>query len=248
MSNSVPRLRMFAGPNGSGKSTIKEVLPADWLGIYLNPDEIEKGIRQLGFSDIGNFGIETTAAEILGFFCDSPFLAEAGLLEQAKQLTFADGKLSFIGVAVNSYFASVLTDFIRHKLLASKVSFTFETVMSSQDKVDFLKKAHKCGFRTYLYYVATKDPEINVSRVANRVLAGGHAVPQDKIISRYYRSLELLPDAVFYSDRAYIFDNSNLDRLLVAEVTNGQDLEMKTERMPDWFKTALWDKFDSVPD
>ena len=45
MNAPVPRLRMFAGPNGSGKSTIKDVLPPQWLGIYVNADEIEKTIR-----------------------------------------------------------------------------------------------------------------------------------------------------------------------------------------------------------
>lgn len=39
---STPRLRMFAGPNGSGKSTLKEVIRAEMLGIYINPDEIER--------------------------------------------------------------------------------------------------------------------------------------------------------------------------------------------------------------
>ena len=36
----VPRLRMFAGPNGSGKSTIKDILPPEWLGVYVNADEM----------------------------------------------------------------------------------------------------------------------------------------------------------------------------------------------------------------
>lgn len=40
-----PRLRMFAGPNGSGKSTLKDILPPQWLGVYVNADEIEKAIR-----------------------------------------------------------------------------------------------------------------------------------------------------------------------------------------------------------
>ena len=42
MSLKIPRLRIFAGPNGSGKSTIKEVISKELLGIYINPDEIEK--------------------------------------------------------------------------------------------------------------------------------------------------------------------------------------------------------------
>ena len=39
------RLRIFAGPNGSGKSTLKSVLKREWLGIYINPDDIELNIR-----------------------------------------------------------------------------------------------------------------------------------------------------------------------------------------------------------
>lgn len=83
---------------------------------------------------------------------------------------------------------------------------------------------------------------INVSRVNYRVSVGGHPVPEDKIISRYYRSLELLPAAVAYSNRAYIFDNSSQSRFLLAETTNGEEIEVKVEKIPDWFKTALWDK------
>jgi ABC-type branched-subunit amino acid transport system ATPase component len=45
----VPRLRMFAGPNGSGKSTIKAVIRPELLGVYINPDAIEKDIRERGF-------------------------------------------------------------------------------------------------------------------------------------------------------------------------------------------------------
>jgi len=39
------RLRIFAGPNGSGKTTLFDVLPKKWIGIYINPDEIEQTIK-----------------------------------------------------------------------------------------------------------------------------------------------------------------------------------------------------------
>ncbi|SEJ72049.1 Predicted ABC-type ATPase, partial [Azotobacter beijerinckii] len=175
--------------------------------------------------------------------CSARLLAKAGLLGEVEKLSCWDGRLDFNGIAVNSYYASVVADFIRHKLLDARTSFTFETVMSSPDKVDFLRKAKAQWFRTYLYFVATEDPEINISRVANRVRAGGHPVPKEKIVSRYYRSLDLLAEAVQYTDRAYIFDNSGQDRIWLAEVTDGVELEFKGEWMPHWFKTALWDKF-----
>lgn len=242
----VPRLRMFAGPNGSGKTTIKSVIRSELLGVYVNPDEIEKEIAQRGFLDLKNYRVETTAAEVLFFFNASVLLNKAGLLDEAAGLRFNDDKLSFFSVLVNSYFASVAADFIRHKLLERGISFTFETVMSSADKIRFLQKAQQGGYRTYLYFVATDDPIINISRVRNRVRLGGHPVPDDKVIARYARSLGLLIEAIRYSNRAYVFDNSGHSILWLAEVTDGQWLTMKTDRMPAWFKTAVWDKMSAM--
>ena len=248
MSVAIPRLRMFAGPNGSGKSTIKEVIEPQLLGVYINPDEIEKDIRRIDLFDFSAYHVSTTAEEVLPFFQQSALLNQAGFADEVAELRFNDGKLSFHGVLVNAYYASVAADFIRQKLLDAGITFTFETVMSSPDKIAFLKKAQERGFRTYLYFIATEDPAINISRVENRVKLGGHPVPHDKIITRYYRSLDLLVEAVRYSDRAYIFDNSFHAKVWLAEVTDGNMLEMKSNTMPHWFKTALWDKFFPLTD
>ena len=252
MSRATPRLRMFAGPNGSGKSTIKAVVEAeigsDLFGVYINADDIESSIRQTGYLDISAYGVETATEEVLGFFRKSTFLAEKGLAEDATRLEFAEGKLSFEAVQVNSYFASVAVDFLRQKLLDAGITFTFETVMSHRGKVDFLRLAQEKGFRTYLYFVATEDPDINVSRVETRVAQGGHNVSRDKIVDRYHRSLELLADAVQYANRAYIFDNSSAEKVWVAEVTDNAVISLKTDAMPFWFKTSLWDKFGSDED
>lgn len=240
---SVPRLRVFAGPNGSGKSTIKQDLPPEWLGVYINADDIEKFIREHGFLSLADYEVTATGPELKSFLAASTLLAKAGLLDQAAELALNGDLVAFGAVAVNSYFASVLSDFIRHKLLEAKTSFTFETVMSYPDKVEFLHKAQQAGFRTYLYYVATKDPEINVFRVQHRVATGGHPVSEKDIVSRYSRSLNLLSDAVAFTDRAYIFDNSGHERVWIAEVTGGNELRLEAEEIPYWVKTALLDKF-----
>jgi predicted ABC-type ATPase len=244
MSVDKPRLRVFAGPNGSGKSTLKDILPAALLGVYVNADEIEKAIRINGHLSLADFSVEATATELADFLARSSLLKTQGFLADTSRMVLQDDRVLFHDLVVNSYHASVLADFIRHKLLSDGVSFTFETVMSSDDKVDFLCKAQKSGFRTYLYYVATEDPEINVSRVEHRVATGGHPVPREKIVSRYARSLALLSRAVACSDRAYVFDNSGEDKVWLAEVTDGCELEMKTEMAPHWFKAALWDAFE----
>lgn len=144
-------------------------------------------------------------------------------------------------MTVNSYYASVVVDFLRHRLLAQRTDFTFETVMSSPDKIAFLKQAQSAGYRTYLYYVATDDPIINVSRVRSRVALGGHPVPEDKIFKRYHRSLGLLRQAVSHSNRAYIFDNSGneQDHTWVAEITDGKTFEIKSDLVPAWVVKVL---------
>ena len=237
-----PRLRMFAGPNGSGKSTIKSVIRRELLGVYVNPDEIEASIKQFDFLDLSEFEIVTDEAEILEFFKSSTLLEKADLLDEAEYLRFTDNLLSFHDVSVNSYYASVAADFIRQKLILARKSFSFETVMSAPDKVRLLEKSRQIGYRNYLYFVATDNPEINISRVKYRVKTGGHDVPKDKITTRYFRSLDLLWEAVKYTNRAYIFDNSGSELLLLAEITNAEQLEIKIDFVPLWFEKYVLDK------
>ena len=242
MNLEIPRLRMFAGPNGSGKSTIKDVINKELLGIYINPDEIEKEIKEYDFIEFSNYGVETNKDEVLAFFNNSTLLKSVDLLDDVAYLKYSDDKLIFSNLNVNSYFASVCADFIRKKLLEARKSFTFETVMSSYDKVELLKLSKKLGYKNYLYYIATSDPIINISRVKNRVTFKGHDVSKDKIISRYYRSLDYLQDAVKLSDRAYIFDNSSYEKTWICEITDGSAVDMKVDIAPKWVYHYLLDK------
>ena len=80
----------------------------------------------------------------------------------------------------------------------------------------------------------------------SRVKLGGHAVPEDKIAERYHRSLELLMAAIRHTNRAYVFDNSGNTRdkkhTWLAEITEGRELELKSDQLPAWFKRAVLDK------
>ncbi len=178
------------------------------------------------------------------FLESSSLLKSAGLDQQVKKLHFEHRRLDFSEVQINSYFASAIVDFLRQKLLAQQRTFTFETVMSHRSKVDLLKQAQAAGYRTYLYYIATEDPVINISRVQKRVQLGGHDVPEDKIKQRYHASLDLLMEAIRHTNRAYVFDNSAEGQELIwlAEITDGRTLEVKTDCIPLWLKQAVLDK------
>lgn len=91
-------------------------------------------------------------------------------------------------------------------------SFTFETVMSHDSKIEILIRAKAAGFFVQLFFIGTDDPMTNIERVALRVSEGGHSVPVDRIIARWHRSMELLGRAIAAADRAFIFDNSSTSR------------------------------------
>lgn len=231
------RLRMFAGPNGSGKSTIKAVIPSNLLGLYLNPDEIEKEVKLNGGYDFSSFNVEFTQSEINTFFSKHPL---NNRVTPKYEISCSDKFVSF--TYFDSYLSAILTDFFRNLFLANGISFTFETVMSSPDKIKILQKAKQLGYRTYLYFIATEDPLINLLRIEHRVRTGGHNVPSEKIKERYFRSLELLADAIKYSNRAFIFDNSSESKIWISEIIDGQEIQIMTDTIPVWFKKYVLDK------
>lgn len=97
----------------------------------------------------------------------------------------------------------------RENMVRQRKSFTFETVLSTERNLLLLESARKKGYFIRGWFVLTVDPAINVRRVAFRSQHGGHSVPDNKIISRYYRSLELLPRFIDVCDRCNIIDNTD---------------------------------------
>lgn len=228
---------MFAGPNGSGKSTLKSLLLPEWLGVYLNPDEIQRQIALEGGLDFSVFGLEVQTESLLAYLANADLLIQNKLERSVNQFVMVSNALSAPQDTFTAYHASVLCAYLRNELLRSRRDFTLETVMSSPDKVELLRQAKELGYRNYLYFIATESSAINISRVRHRVAAGGHDVPESKIVSRYYRSLELVGDAIRHTDRAYLFDNSNENgaNLWIAEVTDGVEVEGRSEFVSAWF-------------
>ncbi|WP_200797040.1 zeta toxin family protein [Rubritalea squalenifaciens] len=231
----VPRIRMFAGPNGSGKSCLKNYVNERWIGVYVNADEIEKELSSDKGLELNRYKIDYSDAEFMQRYSQSTLANKIDL----SKVHLKHGVIKVSKQHINSYYASILASVIRDYLLEHKISFSFETVMSHASKVELLLDARKRGYRTYLYYIATASPEINVNRVAIRVSQGGHPVPEDKIISRYHRSINLLKEAMKASDRSFIFDNSGEKEIWIAEGKDGSSLEFREHLVPRWFLDTM---------
>lgn len=83
-----------------------------------------------------------------------------------------------------------------------------ETVLSTSKYRRLVTLARELGYRFQLIYVILDDPLRNVEHVTIRTRRGGHSVPKDKIIKRYWRSLEELPWFLAQADDAWLWDNS----------------------------------------
>lgn len=95
--------------------------------------------------------------------------------------------------------------------LARSESFAVETTLSGKNYLQMMLDAKARGFEVRLVYIGTENVEINLARIRNRVLAGGHDVPEKDVRRRYQRSLENLPVAIERADDSILFDNSTSD-------------------------------------
>lgn len=237
------RMRIFAGPNGSGKTTIFKALLNEekiGLGVYVNADDIELMLSKSESLSFSEFQITISDQVIKDFFRNSQFSPLKRNEPDLWQKINVVDNIFHTNTKIDSYLAADLAEFIRQQLLINGISFTYETVMSHESKIQFMKDALDAGFRVYLYYIATEDPDINVNRVNVRVAQKGHNVSPEIIQNRYFKSLFLLKEAVKNTNRAYLFDNSGEKAELVAEITDGNDVRLNNPyNVPNWVATYL---------
>jgi predicted ABC-type ATPase len=77
-------------------------------------------------------------------------------------------------------------------LLAKGIDFALETTLSTRSYVSFIKKAKTLDYEVTLLYFWLSSPQIAISRVAKRVSGGGHHIPDDVVMRRYYRGIKNL--------------------------------------------------------
>lgn len=136
----------------------------------------------------------------------------------------------------HAYDAARAADEARTALIDGGVAFVAETVASHPSKVDLVRRALAAGFHVHLLVIMVPE-ELSVARVAARVAAGGHAVPEDRVRSRWHRLWANVADMIDLADSAEVFDNSGPAPVTVATFVAG-DL-VGARRWPAWTPEAL---------
>lgn len=127
--------------------------------------------------------------------------------------------------------AAILSTKMREDFINAGKSLIFETVLSADNKVEFIKKAKADGYFIRLFFVGTDSPTINAGRIAKRVMEGGHDVPISKIISRYSKSIANCCVCSTLVDRVYLYDNSIdfAEPTLLFRISNGKILKQYSQ-------------------
>ncbi len=109
------------------------------------------------------------------------------------------------------------------ELLEKELDFAFETTLTTKSYLRFIREARKKGYFISLVFFWLSSPDLAIERVKSRVSEGGHHIPEEVVVRRYYRGLKNL-FTIFLDevDYALIFDNSGPNSELIAE--KDQDL------------------------
>ena len=133
----------------------------------------------------------------------------------------------------------VMLDWL-HDLAKGRRDFAFETTLSARSYAGWLGELRQSGYEVYLHYYWLDSAELAVSRVAERVRAGGHHIPDEDVRRRYGRSvknfLELYRGV---ADEWEVYDNSVGNRFLIGIGSRGQELHESD---------AIWESFTRSAD
>lgn len=137
--------------------------------------------------------------------------------------------------------AAQIADATREYFLLHRESFSFESVLSMPNKLDFMERAKNAEYNVVCIYVLTSNVQININRVKRRAELGGHDVPKEKIISRYKRAMMLIPRLFQVCNELYIYDNSKeLIERPIEPIVNFINYQCTSNVKLETFPNSIW--------
>jgi len=200
----------------------------------VSADRIEAELRKKNAFVFNAYRVSTSEDDFFKYIKSHGMWNTVSAKEPNEWFSLKSGVVKVKKTAISSYSASFIAGYLVDKLMNSRQSFCFETVMSHESKLDLFEKAKACGYKTYLYFIFTRSIELNIARIKLRVEAGGHDVADDKVRERFSRSIGLLLSALGKSDVSYIIDNTYNEFTIVGEKKDGKVFWMD-KTLPEFF-------------
>ena len=115
-------------------------------------------------------------------------------------------------------------------LLKRQQDFAVETTLATRTLLKIAKTAQAAGYTVTLLYFWLNSPDLAIERVKARVEAGGHNIPEDTIVRRYYTGIYYFFSLYApISERWILADNSQIPFRVIAEGTKEEILTIRDE-------------------
>lgn len=127
----------------------------------------------------------------------------------------------------------------RHSALSTGRSYVVETTLAGFGIFRHIAAARRAGYGIVLHFVSVASPGQALDRIRNRVVLGGHDVPEADLRRRFVRSHTNLPAAIARANVALLYDNSDLDQPYREVAIFRNWTWWITEAVPDWAAVAI---------
>lgn len=120
-----------------------------------------------------------------------------------------------------------------NKYIKEGKDFSIETTLAGKNAIRQMQSAKKMGYEVTMFYVALRNVNQNIERVAMRVKNGGHNIATEDILRRSTTSFSHLYEYAHIIDNLVLIDNSEDDGEIVLEVNNNV-ITFTTDDLPAW--------------
>ncbi|HKW64515.1 MAG TPA: zeta toxin family protein [Candidatus Acidoferrum sp.] len=170
-------------------------------------------------------GKTTFAREFLPNYADCRNFINADLI--------AEGISPFSPEAAAVRAGRLMLEEIRRSMRREE-DFGFETTLAGRSHLNLVRQLKKRGYDVHIFYLWVPTVELALGRIHERVLRGGHDVPETVVRRRFSRSIRNF--IVHYrqlADRWILFDNSETSPSVIARLELGRLRILETKRYND---------------
>lgn len=113
-------------------------------------------------------------------------------------------------------------------LLKKRMDFGVETTLATRTLLKTVQMAQASGYTVTILYFWLSSPEMAIERVRARVEAGGHNIPEETIIRRYFVGIDyFFHDYAPICERWILADNSQIPFRVIAEGSRNDIINIK---------------------
>lgn len=132
-------------------------------------------------------------------------------------------------------------------LLKRQMDFGIETTLATRTLLKTIRMAQDAGYSVTLLYFWLNSPDLAVERVAARVEAGGHNIPEETIRRRYRVGIDyFFHDYAPLCERWILADNSQIPFRVIAEGSKNDLINIKDVDTYEQIRTIAFTRHAEV--